>query len=60
MMVDVLSGILLGFTIWNKVSSMYDNLSEYRKLGQRHIVINPEFFTGIKNFKDKVSQSWKT
>jgi ureidoglycolate dehydrogenase (NAD+) len=57
MMVDVLSGILLGLPFGNKVSSMYENLSEYRKLGQLHIVINPEFFTGIKNFKDNVSQS---
>ena len=45
MMVDVLSGILLGLPFGNKVSSMYEDLTEYRKLGQLHIVINPEFFT---------------
>lgn len=57
MMVDVLSGILLGLPFGNKVSSMYDNLTEYRKLGQLHIVINPEFFGGISGFKKDVSQS---
>ena len=45
MMVDVLSGILLGLPFGNKVSSMYEDLTAYRRLGQLHIVINPAFFT---------------
>ncbi|AMW98967.1 ureidoglycolate dehydrogenase [Rummeliibacillus stabekisii] len=57
MMVDVLSGVLLGLPFGNKVSSMYENLSEYRKLGQLHIVINPEFFMGITGFQKDISQS---
>ena len=57
MMVDVLSGILLGLPFGNKVSSMYDNLAEYRRLGQLHIVINPEFFGSISGFKKDISQS---
>ncbi len=51
MMVDVLSGILLGLPFGNKVSSMYHDLTEDRNLGQLHIVINPEFFAGIKCFQ---------
>lgn len=57
MMVDVLSGILLGLPFGNKVSSMYENLSEYRKLGQLHIVINPAFFTGLTEFKQNISNT---
>ncbi|MFF2446692.1 ureidoglycolate dehydrogenase [Neobacillus sp. NPDC058068] len=57
MMVDVLSGILLGLPFGNKVSSMYENLSEYRKLGQLHIVINPAFFTGLMDFKQNISNT---
>ncbi|MCM3745564.1 ureidoglycolate dehydrogenase [Sporosarcina luteola] len=57
MMVDVLSGILLGLPFGNKVSSMYEDLAEYRKLGQLHIVINPAFFTGLTSFKDDIKQT---
>ncbi|MDW0117872.1 ureidoglycolate dehydrogenase [Sporosarcina thermotolerans] len=57
MMVDVLSGILLGLPFGNKVSSMYEDLSAYRKLGQLHIVINPAFFTGLTSFKNDITQS---
>ena len=56
MMVDVLSGILLGLPFGNKVSSMYEDLTAYRKLGQLHIVINPAFFRGITDFKKDISQ----
>lgn len=55
MMVDVLSGILLGLPFGNKVSSMYSDLTEYRKLGQLHIVINPAFFTDINQFKQNIT-----
>jgi ureidoglycolate dehydrogenase (NAD+) len=57
MMVDVLSGVLLGLPFGNKVSSMYEDLTEYRKLGQLHIVINPAFFTGLMGFKQDISTS---
>jgi ureidoglycolate dehydrogenase (NAD+) len=57
MMVDVLSGILLGLPFGNKVSSMYENLSEYRKLGQLHIVINPAFFGSLTDFKQDITKS---
>ncbi|MDN4608330.1 ureidoglycolate dehydrogenase [Sporosarcina highlanderae] len=57
MMVDVLSGILLGLPFGNKVSSMYEDLSEYRKLGQLHIVINPAFFTALTGFKNDITQT---
>ncbi len=43
MMIDVLSGILLNLPFGRQVSSMYDNLSQGRELGQLHIVINPAF-----------------
>lgn len=54
MMVDVLSGILLGLPFGNKVSSMYHDLSEGRNLGQLHIVINPEYFTNLDKFKENI------
>ncbi|WP_342514420.1 ureidoglycolate dehydrogenase [Sporosarcina sp. FSL K6-1522] len=57
MMVDVLSGILLGLPSGNKVSSMYEDLTEHRNLGQLHIVINPEFFTGLSAFKQGISDT---
>ncbi len=57
MMVDVLSGILLGLSFGNKVTSMYEDLSEYRKLGQLHIVINPGFFTGLTEFKQNITKT---
>ena len=40
MMVDVLSGILLGLPFGKHVSSMYHDLSAGRELGQLHIVLN--------------------
>lgn len=52
-MVDVLSGILLGVPFGKHVSSMYHDLSEGRNLGQLHIVINPE------KFKEDMSASLK-
>jgi len=57
MMVDVLSGILLGLPFGNKVSSMYHDLTEGRNLGQLHIVINPEYFTGLSSFKEAIAQT---
>ncbi|MCZ2257620.1 ureidoglycolate dehydrogenase [Sporosarcina sp. G11-34] len=57
MMVDVLSGILLGLPFGNKVSSMYEDLTEHRNLGQLHIVINPEYFTGLTNFKQSITNT---
>ncbi|ASN06744.1 ureidoglycolate dehydrogenase [Virgibacillus necropolis] len=57
MMVDVLSGILLGLPFGNKVSSMYHDLSEGRNLGQLHLVINPEKFSSINSFKQNISNT---
>lgn len=57
MMVDILSGILLGLPFGNKVSSMYHDLSEGRNLGQLHIVINPTYFTDLTTFKENISQT---
>ncbi|MDM5154552.1 ureidoglycolate dehydrogenase [Bacillus sp. DX1.1] len=55
MMVDVLSGILLGLPFGKHVSSMYADLSKGRDLGQLHIVINPAFFTDMDLFKQHMS-----
>lgn len=57
MMVDILSGILLGLPFGGKVSSMYHDLTEGRNLGQLHIVINPAFFTDLNTFKANISQT---
>ncbi|MGX7418752.1 ureidoglycolate dehydrogenase [Carnobacterium gallinarum] len=56
MMVDVLSGILLGLPFGKHVSSMYHDLSAGRELGQLHIVINPANFTDLDLFKANISQ----
>ena len=50
MMVDILSGILSGAPYGPHVTSMYSDLSEGRELGQIHIVINPDYFVGAKEF----------
>ncbi len=57
MMVDILSGVLLGLPHGKHVTSMYEDLTEYRKLGQLHIVINPAFFTSADLFKEKITTS---
>lgn len=57
MMVDILSGILLGLPFGNQVSALYGNLSEGRNLGQLHIVINPTFFTNLEDFKKRISKT---
>ncbi|WP_405098855.1 ureidoglycolate dehydrogenase [Oceanobacillus sp. FSL H7-0719] len=59
MMVDVLSGILLGLPFGKQVSSMYEDLTEYRKLGQLHIVINPEFFGNAETFLETITRTMK-
>lgn len=59
MMVDILSGVLLGLPFGNRVSSMYADLSEYRKLGQLHVVINPSFFTNADEFLINITQTMR-
>ncbi|MDM5154551.1 ureidoglycolate dehydrogenase [Bacillus sp. DX1.1] len=56
MMVDVLSGILLGLPFGKHVSSMYTDLSKGRNLGQLHIVINPSYFTSLDTFKENIEK----
>lgn len=55
MMVDILSGSLLGVPHGVHVSSMYKDLTKGRDLGQLHIVINPAFFTDLNEFKKNIS-----
>lgn len=57
MMVDMLSGILLGLPFGKHVSSMYSDLSKGRDLGQLFILIDPSRFTDINLFKEQVDQS---
>lgn len=51
MLVDVLSGVLLGVPYGGHVSSMYADLSKGRDLGHTFVVIDPERFVGLENFK---------
>lgn len=55
MMIDVLSGVLLGVPFGKHISSMYADLSKGRDLGQLHIVIDPSRFTDIDSFKKNMS-----
>lgn len=57
MMVDILSGVLLGLPFGGKVSSMYNDLSKGRELGQLHVVINPSYFTDLNTFKENIAQT---
>jgi len=56
-MVDILSGVLLGLPFGSRVSSMYNDLTTGRNLGQLHIVINPEYFTDLPTFKKNIVQT---
>lgn len=55
MMVDILAGSLLGLPFGKHVTSMYEDLSQYRRLGQFHIVINPAYFGDETQFLTQVS-----
>ena len=56
MMVDILSGSLLGLPFGKHVSSMYSDLSAGRNLGQLFVLINPAYFTSLDEFKANLSQ----
>lgn len=57
MMVDVLSGVLLGLPFGKRVTSMYSDLTEDRNLGQLNIVINPAYFTNVEKFLGNIDQT---
>lgn len=57
LMVDVLSGILLGLPFGKHVTSMYEDMRVGRELGQLHIVLNPAFFTDADTFRANVGQA---
>ncbi|CAM3488615.1 ureidoglycolate dehydrogenase [Aeromicrobium ponti] len=57
MMVDVLSGVLLGLPFGSRVTPLYGDLTQGRDLGQLHIVINPAFFTDLETFEQNISQT---
>lgn len=57
MMVDILSGVLLGLPFGSRVTPLYGDLSQNRDLGQLHIVINPAFFTDLDTFKENIQQT---
>ncbi|WP_288394037.1 ureidoglycolate dehydrogenase [uncultured Vagococcus sp.] len=59
MMVDVLSGSLLGLPFGKHVTSMYSDLSTGRNLGQLFILINPSYFTDLEAFKENLSEMIK-
>lgn len=57
MMVDILSGVLLGLPFGKHVSSMYDKMEEGRDLGQLYILIDPTRFTTLELFKASIEQT---
>lgn len=56
MMVDVLAGSLLGLPFGKSVSSMYDDLTAKRNLGQMYLLIDPAKFTDPKAFTKNISK----
>ena len=59
MVIDILSGILVGVPFGKHVSSMYHDLSAGRELGQLHIVIDPSRFRPLEAFKHDISATIK-
>lgn len=57
MMVDILSGVLLGLPFGSGVSSMYAKLNEGRNLGQIFIAIDPSKFRDLDDFKKDISKT---
>ena len=57
MMVDVLSGVLLGLPFGKHVTSMYRDMRRGRDLGQLHIVIDPGVFTDAKAFRQHITET---
>lgn len=54
MLIDVLSGVLLGLPHGKHVSSMYDKMEEGRDLGQLFIVFDPSQFGNMNTFKERI------
>lgn len=57
MMVDILSGVMLGLPYGDKVSSMYEDLTAGRNLGQLHMVIDPAKFTSLELFQENITNT---
>ncbi|AYW47230.1 ureidoglycolate dehydrogenase [Tetragenococcus osmophilus] len=54
MMVDILSGMLLGLPFGKHVSSMYSDLTKGRNLGQFYLLIDPQKFSNADVFKENI------
>lgn len=56
MLVDILAGSLLGLPFGKHVTSMYEDLTSPRNLGQFFIVIDPNRFSDLEIFKSTINQ----
>ncbi len=59
LMVDILSGILVGAAFGPHIEPMYGDLTKHRKLGITFIVLDPKFFGSMDYFLDSVDQIYK-
>lgn len=57
MIVDVLSGVMLGLPFGGHVSSMYDKLDKGRDLGHTFIIIDPSRFMNLDEFKENITRT---
>lgn len=57
MFVDILSAVMLGLPFGKSVSSMYDDLSEYRNLGHTYIIIDPKRFRDDNGFEKDIERT---
>ncbi|MFC0178950.1 ureidoglycolate dehydrogenase [Thorsellia kenyensis] len=57
MVIDILSGILVGQPHGKHVSSMYHSLSTGRELGQLHIVFDPARFGAFEKFTQGIADT---
>ncbi|MEK4129415.1 ureidoglycolate dehydrogenase [Solibacillus sp. FSL W8-0474] len=59
LMVDILSGILVGAKFGPHIEPMYGDLTKHRELGIIFIVLDPKFFGSMNYFLDNIDQLYK-
>ncbi|MDM5332933.1 ureidoglycolate dehydrogenase [Ureibacillus composti] len=59
LMVDILSGILVGAAFGPHIEPMYGDLTKHRELGIIFIVLDPKFFGSMDYFLNNIDQLYK-
>lgn len=59
LMVDILSGILVGAKFGPHIEPMYGDFTKHRELGTIFIVLDPKFFGSMEYFLENIDQLYK-